>query len=47
LRTRDSNTRAFSVSRRSRVRSSSKAIVVTTGHCHGETQNSTSHFQAP
>ena len=45
LRTRDSNTRAFSGSRRSRVRSSSKAIVVTTGHCHGDAQNSTPHFQ--
>lgn len=46
-RTRDSNTRAFSGARRSKVRSSSNAIVVTRKHCHGFSKISTSHFQTP
>ena len=46
-RTRDSNTRAFSGARRSKVRSSSNAIVVTGRHCHCATKNSTSHFPTP
>jgi len=46
-RTRDSSTRAFSGARRSKVRSSSNAIVVTGRHCHCATKNSTSHFPTP
>lgn len=46
-RTRDSNTRAFSGARRSKVRSSSNAIVVTGRHCHGFSKISTCHFQTP
>ena len=46
-RTRDTRTRTFSGARRSRVRSSSNAIVVTGRHCHCATKNSTSHFQTP
>lgn len=46
-RTRDSSTRAFSGARRSKVRSSSNAIVVTGRHCHCATKNSTTHFQIP
>jgi hypothetical protein len=45
--TRDSNTRAFSGARRSKVRSSSNAIAVTGRHCHCATKNSTSHFPTP
>ena len=46
-RTRDSNTRAFSGARRSKVRSSSIAIVVTGKRCHGMMKISTSHFPTP
>lgn len=46
-RTRDSSTRAFSGSRRSKVRSNSITIVVTGRRCHGDIQNSTSHFPTP
>lgn len=46
-RTRDSSTRAFSGARRSRVRSSSNAIVNTSETCHGESKNSTSNFPLP
>lgn len=46
-RTRDSSTRAFSGARRSNVRSSSNAIVVTGISCHGIAGDSTSHFQTP
>ena len=46
-RTRDSSTRAFSGARRSKVRSSSNAMVVTGRHCHGDAQISTSHFPTP
>ena len=46
-RTFDSSTFAFSGSRRSKVRSSSNAMVVTTLCCHAISQNSTSHFQTP
>ena len=46
-RTRDSSTRAFSGSRRSKVRSNSIAIFVTGRQCHGDGQISTSHFPTP
>jgi hypothetical protein len=43
-RTRDSKIRAFSGASRSKLRSSSSAIVVTSNCCHDRTRNSTSHF---
>jgi hypothetical protein len=46
-RTRDSNTRAFSGASRSKLRSSSNAIVVTGNCCLGPTHNSTFHFPTP
>lgn len=41
---RDSNTRAFSGARRSKVHSKSKAIVIMGIDCHGIAENSTFHF---
>jgi len=46
-RTRDSSTRAFSGSKRSKVRSNSMAIVLTPASCYGGMAISTSHFQTP
>jgi hypothetical protein len=46
-RTRDSSTRAFSGSSRSKVRSSSSAIVVTGKPCHTPVDKSNPHFQTP
>jgi hypothetical protein len=46
-RTRDSNTRAFSGASRSKLRSSSNAIVATNHFCHGPTRISTFHFPTP
>jgi len=46
-RTRDSSARAFSGSKRSKVRSNSMAIVLTPASCYGGMAISTSHFQTP